>query len=373
LRSTNEKRRKLWTSILDESCFSCCMPVTPYRSFPASEVQVAKCQRTILGIDAMIADTSSLHVLLCSLVDRTMYPDAKIDFRYTLVTEESVVAGNQVMARWVMSTTNAMQYGAKMEVSKSGMLCCKFNSSHRIIGLELMFDVMAFMLQLKQAAGSDNFPVIPNTVQTCQRVFDKPMVFTLAEPPYTIVQVNKHWENMTGYSAEEVVGKASCKILQGPSTPKEPLSEMMQEIRYKRPYSTLLKNCKKTGEKFNHYIVLFPLSTDSRITHYLALSTHVGSDDDLNVKPAAVETIQAQSKTASFSSLGSTSNQTTLPPGGVFGSLGQKTTTTGTQGLPNMFLNQTHPTPIPSLSLSMAPPPNVVGGRFLQDMKPKPV
>ena len=39
LRSVNEKRRKLWTSLLDESSFSCIMPVTPYRSFPSSEVQ----------------------------------------------------------------------------------------------------------------------------------------------------------------------------------------------------------------------------------------------------------------------------------------------------------------------------------------------
>ncbi|KAL3936176.1 MAG: hypothetical protein SGARI_002673, partial [Bacillariaceae sp.] len=61
LRSANEKRRELWASILDESRFACVMPVTPYRSFPASEVQVSKCQRTILGIDGMMSDTASLH------------------------------------------------------------------------------------------------------------------------------------------------------------------------------------------------------------------------------------------------------------------------------------------------------------------------
>ena len=187
--------------------------MTPYRSFPASEVQVSKCQRTILGIDGMMSDTASLHVLLNSLVDRSRFPNGTIVFRYTLVTEEAVIAGNQIMARWVMSTLNATQCGARMEVAKQGMLCCKFNSAHKIIGLELMFDVMALMLQLKQAAGSETFSVIPNTVQTCQRSFDKPMVMTLADEPYTIVQVNKLWEEMTGYKAEEVVGKTSIRIL----------------------------------------------------------------------------------------------------------------------------------------------------------------
>jgi len=275
LRSANEKRRELWASILDESCFACVIPVTPYRSFPASEVQVSKCQRTILGIDGMMADTASLHVLLNSLVDRSRYPNATIKFRYTLVTEEAVVAGNQMMARWVMTTENAAQCGARMEVTKQGMLCCKFNSAHKIIGLELMFDVMALMLQLKQAAGSDTFSVVPNTVQTCQRNFDMPMLMMLADEPYTIVQVNKLWENMSNYQAEQVVGKSSCRILEGEATDPTAVEALINEIRYKRPASAMVVHYKKTGERFRNFFLAFPLSTDSRITHYLMLSTHV--------------------------------------------------------------------------------------------------
>jgi len=275
LRSANEKRRELWASILDESCFACVLPVTPYRSFPASEVQVSKCQRTVLGIDGMMSDTASLHVLLNSLVDRSRFPNATIVFRYTLVTEEAVIAGNQMMARWVMSTLNATQCGARMEVAKQGMLCCKFNSAHKIIGLELMFDVMALMLQLKQAAGADTFSVIPNTVQTCQRSFDKPMVMSLAEEPYTIVQVNKLWEDVTGYKAEEVVGKTSCRILEGEDTDNTAVDVLMNEIRFKRPASAMLVNYKKSGEIFRNFFLVYPLSTDSRITHYLYLSSHI--------------------------------------------------------------------------------------------------
>lgn len=59
--SLNQKR-ELWSSILDESGFNCRLPVTPYQSFPSSEVQLANCQRTISGIDAMIADAASNSV-----------------------------------------------------------------------------------------------------------------------------------------------------------------------------------------------------------------------------------------------------------------------------------------------------------------------
>jgi PAS domain S-box-containing protein len=276
LRSADEQRRELWASILDESCFACVMPVTPYRSFPASEVQVSKCQRTVLGIDGMMSDTASLHVMLNTLIDRSRFPTASIKFRFTLVTEDVVVAGNQMMARWAMTTTNAVQYGARMEVAKQGMLCAKFNSAHKIIGLELMFDVMAFMLQLKQATGSDSFSVVPNTVQTCQRSFDKPMVMTLAERPYTIVQVNKIWEDMTGYKAEDVVGKASCQVLQGQETDRKALDALMTAVRYKRPASGMLVNYTRTRERFYNHLTFYPLSTDSKITHYVSLTTHMG-------------------------------------------------------------------------------------------------
>jgi len=324
LRTSNEKRRKLWSSIIDESCFSCVMPVTPYRSFPASEVQVSKCLRTVMGIDGIMADTASLHVLLDSLVDRSKYPYDKINFRYTLVTEEAVVAGNQMMARWVMTTTNAVQLGSKMEVSKQGMLCCKFNSVHKITGLEIMFDVMAFMLQLKQAAGSDGFTVIPNTVQTCQRSFDKPMVVTLAEAPYTIIQVNNLWEEMTGYKADEVVGKMSCSILQPPMMDKKPVKDLMNEVRYKRPASAMLVNKTKAGENFTNFLVVYPLSTDSRITYYLGLTTYFESG-----KPSSTASdLEAAQKVISTESYARMTQTPAAGPQGVmmppmmFGQLG---------------------------------------------------
>jgi len=114
---TVDQKRELWSSILDESSFTCRMPVTPYQSFPSSEVQVSNCQRTIVGVDSMINNAAANHVFLDSIVDRARFPEGKIMFQYTLVTEESVVAGNQLMAWWAMSTLNAKrQCGACAEL-----------------------------------------------------------------------------------------------------------------------------------------------------------------------------------------------------------------------------------------------------------------
>jgi len=233
----------------------------------------------------MIADAASMHVLLHSLVDRSRFPNGKVEFRYTLVAEEAVVSGNQMMARWSMSTTNAIKLGGKKEVKKMGMLCAKFNSAHKIVSLELMFDVMAFMLQLKQSVGANAFTVIPNTVQTCTGSFGKtPMVLTLADRPYTIVQVNEEWEKMTGWKAEDVVGKESCKILQGAQTESSAIGEQMASICFQRPVFTVLTNYAADGRKFRNFISLYPLSTDSKITHYLGLTLHLEWLDEKDKK-----------------------------------------------------------------------------------------
>jgi PAS domain S-box-containing protein len=318
LRTSNEKRRKLWSSIIDESSFVCVMPVTPYRSFPASEVQVTKCQRMILGIDGILADTSSLHVLLSTLVDRSKHPQGKINFRYTLISEESVVAGNHIMARWVMTTTDAVRHGAKMEVSKQGMLICRFNSAHKIVGLEIMFDVMAFMLQLKQATGSDGFSVVPNTVQTCQRTFDRPMVITMADPPYTIIQVNDLWTNMTGYKSDEVVGKLSCSVLQSVDTETSTVEAMMNEIRLRRPATAVLVNKSKSGEIFTNCLVVYPLCTDSRITYYLGLTLYsmIGRPNSMESSTVSTaETTASQVKNSSITSGEMNTQATVATPG----------------------------------------------------------
>jgi hypothetical protein len=65
-----KQKRDLWSSILDESGFTCRLPVTPYQSFPSSEVQLSNCQRTISGVDAMIADVASNAVsnVVCMLM-----------------------------------------------------------------------------------------------------------------------------------------------------------------------------------------------------------------------------------------------------------------------------------------------------------------
>jgi len=159
----------LWNALISEHNFQCTLPVTPYRSFPASEVSMQSCQRSLHGIEAMISDSASLHMLFDSLLridaerlngntgNNNSRSRHRVSFRYSLFAENvahpvggggggtgmdgnyqgsSVSTGNstsklvsgvicnnnQVMARWQLSTMNLMEYGASSEVTKSGMV-----------------------------------------------------------------------------------------------------------------------------------------------------------------------------------------------------------------------------------------------------------
>jgi hypothetical protein len=157
------------------------------------------------------------------------------------------------------------------------MLLSKFNSVHKIVSLDIMFDVMAFMLQVKMAMGFSNFNdvAIPNTLQTCQKQYDYPMVMTLAVRPYTIVQVNDRWENLTGYTGADVVGKHSCRILQGSDTGRKEIDDLMSPVLFQRPSCGMITNYTKNRRRYRSYITLYPLSTDSTVSHYFGLTTFV--------------------------------------------------------------------------------------------------
>jgi hypothetical protein len=68
------------------------------------------------------------------------------------------------MCRWVMKTENAVECGANFEVFKQGMMTAVFNPEGTLDSVELVYDVMSFMQQLRRASQQSCFQVIPNTL-----------------------------------------------------------------------------------------------------------------------------------------------------------------------------------------------------------------
>ena len=101
---------------------------------------------------------------------------------------------------------------------------------------------------------------------------------TLADPDLEdmpLVYVNKAFENMTGYTMEEVVGK-NCRFMQGEDRDQKERHIMQEAIKNKQPVEVTFKNYRKNGEVFFNHLEMSPLYDSSgKLMYYLGVQLDV--------------------------------------------------------------------------------------------------
>jgi PAS domain S-box-containing protein len=95
------------------------------------------------------------------------------------------------------------------------------------------------------------------------------------EPGPRIIYVNEAFTKMTGYSAEEVIGKTP-RILQGPNSNSEELSRLSAAIRNWESCEITTINYKKNGEEFWINFAVTPVANEEGwYTHWIAIERDV--------------------------------------------------------------------------------------------------
>jgi PAS domain S-box-containing protein len=95
------------------------------------------------------------------------------------------------------------------------------------------------------------------------------------EPGPRIIYVNEAFTKMTGYEAEEVIGKTP-RILQGPNSNKEELAKLRQALKNWKPYEMTTINYKKSGEEFWINFAITPVANEKGYyTHWIAIERDV--------------------------------------------------------------------------------------------------
>jgi diguanylate cyclase (GGDEF)-like protein/PAS domain S-box-containing protein len=119
--------------------------------------------------------------------------------------------------------------------------------------------------------------------QLSLQLFDRaiaasPNVIVIADARVTdcpIVYVNPKFEQMTGYSASEVIGK-NCRFLQGTDTKQPGLNTIRQALREQKECRVVLRNYRKDGTLFWNDLSISPIRDEAgEVTHYIAVQTDI--------------------------------------------------------------------------------------------------
>ena len=118
------------------------------------------------------------------------------------------------------------------------------------------------------------------------------------EPGPRILYVNEAFTKMTGYTAEEVIGK-SPRILQGPNSDKAELARLSKAMRNWEPCEITTINYKKNGDEFWTNFTIIPVADERGwYTHWIAIERDVTEKKkleltkDLTAKISAVFNVE---------------------------------------------------------------------------------
>ena len=90
-----------------------------------------------------------------------------------------------------------------------------------------------------------------------------------------VVYVNPAFEHITGYRAEEVIGR-NCRFLQGPQRDDQALAPLREALREGRTAHVVLKNYRKDRTPFWNELLVSPVRDDhGRLTHYVGVLNDV--------------------------------------------------------------------------------------------------
>ena len=94
-------------------------------------------------------------------------------------------------------------------------------------------------------------------------------------PDYPIIYLNAGFERLSGYSAQDVLGR-NCRFLQGPGTDATSVRQLSEAVRNGIERKVTLLNYRKDGEPFWNELFLSPVrDDDGRLVQYVGVQNDV--------------------------------------------------------------------------------------------------
>lgn len=170
-------------------------------------------------------------------------------------------------------------FGFPVFIGREAVAVMEFYSPYTEIPNENLLSVMSNIgKQLGQVVERTRAKEKAKLLETVITGADDGIIITKADldsPGPEIIYVNKAFTEISGYSAEEVIGK-SPRFLQGEFTKRETLDAMRAALSEGKPFKDELLNYNKEGKQYWLDISIMPVHDDhGRITHYAAIERDI--------------------------------------------------------------------------------------------------
>src|SRR5690606_1169005 len=101
------------------------------------------------------------------------------------------------------------------------------------------------------------------------------LITDATKPGMPIIYVNRAFEHMTGYSAEDIIG-ANCRFLQGKDREQAGRYEIAAAIKNRHEVRVELRNYRKDGSMFWNELYIAPVSDENgNITHFFGAQNDI--------------------------------------------------------------------------------------------------
>jgi PAS domain S-box-containing protein len=129
-------------------------------------------------------------------------------------------------------------------------------------------------VQMSSSIAPDSEP-LPRTMQDALRRSSRAIVVTESVKPFRVVNVNKAWEDLCGYSYVEAKDKTLGSLLRGPDTDNSAGTAMIVQLLRGEEAGATLTNYTKDKRAFRNRLQVGPLMDGEHITHFVGVLQEV--------------------------------------------------------------------------------------------------
>lgn len=127
----------------------------------------------------------------------------------------------------------------------------------------------------KSSSVAPDLKPLPRTIQDALRHSSRAIVITEAVKPFRIVNVNKAWEDLCGYSYVEAKGKTLGSLLRGPETDTYTGTSLIAQLLRGEEAGATLTNYTKDNRAFRNRLQVGPLMDGLDVTHFVGVLQEV--------------------------------------------------------------------------------------------------